>query len=176
MGSHFVGKTTVVENLVSTLREKGHSVEHIPEIVRYCPFPINEETTFHAQFWILLEQIRREMELHKTDTILVTDRTVLDNFAYMYRRWKQGVVSDEQMETAKNLVRHWVKSYDHIFLLEPFEAPEIESDEFRSTDKQFRNEMHDIIVHLVEDMGVDVTILNGSSEEITKKILEKVRL
>lgn len=173
MGSHFVGKSTTVEKLVSALREKGHDVAHIPEVVRDCPFPINEETTFQAQFWILIEQIRREMELHKGNVILVTDRTVLDNFAYMYRRWKQRAVSDEQLKAAENLVRHWIKSYDLLFLLEPFEM-EIAEDGFRSTDREFRNEIHGIILHLIGEADVDVITVSGSQDETLKKILEKV--
>ncbi len=176
MGSHFVGKSETINKLLPILRSKGHTVENIPELARHCPLPINENTTYEAQLWILIEQIRREMESNINGTIVVTDRTVLDNFAYMYRRWKQGAISDEQISFARGLVDYWIKSYDHIFLLAPFATKEIQDDSFRSTNKEFRQEIHDIILGLINEKGINVTHLNGDVDANARSVLEHTGL
>jgi len=53
-------------------------------LARLCPLPINEETTMDAQKWILLNQIAQENTIDHTGKVLITDRSTIDNFAYMY--------------------------------------------------------------------------------------------
>ena len=45
------------------LKQLGANVGFLEEIARRCPFPINEGTSLEAQTWILVETVRREIEL-----------------------------------------------------------------------------------------------------------------
>ena len=55
------------------------------EVVRDNPLGINEGATGEAQLWVLVSQIRQELELARKADVLVTDRGVMDNYAYYLR-------------------------------------------------------------------------------------------
>ena len=83
IGTHGVGKTTLAFEMASQLKKLGANVGFLEEVARRCPFPINEDTSLVAQTWILVETIRREIELSKVYPEVVCDRSVLDNYCYM---------------------------------------------------------------------------------------------
>jgi len=55
------------------------------EVIRFNPLGLNEGATPEAQLWVLMAQIQQELELRKRAEVLVTDRSVVDNFAYFLR-------------------------------------------------------------------------------------------
>ena len=55
------------------------------EVVRDNPLGINEAATGEAQLWVLVSQVRQELELAPKAEVLVTDRGVMDNYAYYLR-------------------------------------------------------------------------------------------
>src|SRR5215213_4907834 len=86
VGTHGVGKTTLCFDLASQLKRLDLGVELVKEVARRCPLPINEDTTVDAQGWILHTQIAEEMEAAATYEVVVCDRSVLDNYAYLVAR------------------------------------------------------------------------------------------
>lgn len=80
IGTHGVGKTTLAYGLAMRLKELGANVGFLEEAARRCPLPINEQTNLEAQTWILMETIRREIELDNVYTEIVCDRSVIDNY------------------------------------------------------------------------------------------------
>ena len=84
------------------MQRAGRSVEFAREVVRDNPLGINESATGEAQLWVLMSQIRRELELAPKAECLVTDRGVMDNFAYYLRACRRrGPLRGEP------LVRAW---------------------------------------------------------------------
>ena len=88
VGSHCVGKTTAVWHVGSALKQIGYeSVEILPELARLCPLPINEEAGFSTTLWLMMEQIKTEYFMqqkksHGKEIIILSDRSVFDNYAY----------------------------------------------------------------------------------------------
>jgi hypothetical protein len=81
IGSHSVRKSNAVHAFASTVGRAGRSVEVGREVVRFNPLGLNEGATPEAQLWVLMAQVQQELELARRAEILVTDRSVVDNFA-----------------------------------------------------------------------------------------------
>jgi len=138
IGSHGIRKTTAALAFASVIQRAGRSVEFAREVVRDNPLGINEGATSEAQLWVLTSQIRRELELSRKAECLVTDRGVMDNFAY-YLRAGDG---DDRFD-AEPLVRQWSHTYDLVVRLTP--DVEIRADGVRSTSDSFRDEIEAIL-------------------------------
>jgi nicotinamide riboside kinase len=171
IGTHFVGKTT----LVKKLSQKFKNVLVIDEVVRSCPYPVNEMATLEAQEWILNEQIRREKAADSS--LIITDRGLIDNFAY-WLRVAEKVLNEREIEEKKEKVFEHSKSYDAILFLEPFEG-EIKDDNFRSINKEWRMEMHERILKIVTEFkqihGGNVFFLKGSENEIFHQAINIIK-
>ena len=138
IGSHGIRKTTAALAFASVIQRAGRSVEFAREVVRDNPLGINEGATSEAQLWVLTSQIRRELELSRKAEVLVTDRGVMDNFAY-YLRAGGG----EDRFDAEPLMRQWSATYDLVVRLTP--DVEIRADGVRSTSDEFRDEIEAIL-------------------------------
>jgi nicotinamide riboside kinase len=138
IGSHGIRKTTAALAFASVIQRAGRSVEFAREVVRDNPLGINEGATSEAQLWVLTSQIRRELELARKAECLVTDRGVMDNFAY-YLRASGG----EDHFDVEPLVRQWSRTYDLVVRLTP--DVEIRADGVRSTNDRFRDEIEAIL-------------------------------
>lgn len=171
MGAQHSGKTTLIKNISNFLKSKGYSIGVVEEVVRACPYPINEMATLKAQDWVLEEQIKREKELEgKFDIIILTDRCLLDNFAY----WKR--VAERLKLTNKEILKKEKEVFDHantysiVFFLQPFEVKKIEDDNFRSVDFKWREEMHkrisDVVKEFTLQCDVPVVYVKGNANEM----------
>lgn len=121
-----------------------------------CPMPINEQTTLDAQKWILLNQISRETEIDHSDKVFITDRSALDNFAYMYRITSPLDISHFERAAAEHMA-----SYDYVFKTKKLSI-EAKADGIRSTDKEFRDMMDRLIAHLFLKNQVPYHLLPAS--------------
>jgi Molybdopterin guanine dinucleotide synthesis protein B. len=108
VGTHGVGKTTLCYDLASQLKRLDLGVEIVKEVARRCPLPINEETTPDAQAWILHTQIAEEIAAAAAYEVVICDRSVLDNYAYLVARVGRRPELDA-------LVGSWIRGYDALF-------------------------------------------------------------
>jgi nicotinamide riboside kinase len=138
IGSHGIRKTTAAHAFAGTVQRAGRSVEFAREVVRDNPLGINESATGEAQLWVLMSQIRQELELATKAQVLVTDRAAMDNHAY-YLRACGGV--DRFAVTP--LVTAWAGTYDLVVRLLP-DIP-LRADGTRSIADAFRNEVEAIL-------------------------------
>ena len=138
IGSHGIRKTTAAHAFAGTVQRAGRSVEFAREVVRDNPLGINESATGEAQLWVLMSQIRQELELAPKAQVLVTDRAAMDNHAY-YLRACGGV--DRFAVTP--LVTAWAGTYDLVVRLLP-DIP-LRADGTRSTADAFRDEVETIL-------------------------------
>ena len=115
MGSHGVGKTTLCFELAARLKRLDLSVDLVKEVARRCPMPINRQTTRDAQQWILHTQIAEEIALAASYEIIVCDRAVLDNYAYL-------VHAAGRQPELEDLVRTWMATY-HLLVKVPVVTP-----------------------------------------------------
>jgi hypothetical protein len=138
IGSHGIRKTTAALAFAGIIQRAGRSVEFAREVVRDNPLGINERATGEAQLWVLTSQIRRELELAPKAECLVTDRGVMDNFAYYLR----ACGGDDRYDV-EPLVRSWSRTYDLVVRLTP--DVELRADGVRSTNDRFRDEVEAIL-------------------------------
>jgi len=138
IGSHSVRKTNAVHSFAGAVGRSGRSVEVGREMVRFSPLGLNEGATPEAQLWVIMAQIREELELRTRAEVLVLDRAVVDNFAYFLR-----ATDGEDPFGVKPLVAGWSKTYDAFVRLRP-DIP-LKADGVRSTNERFRNDIENIL-------------------------------
>ena len=134
IGSHSVRKSNAVHAFASTIGRAGRSVEVGREVVRFNPLGLNEGATAEAQLWVLMTQVQQELELASRAEVLVTDRSVVDNFAYYLR-----VTGGEDPFGVEPLIRRWASSYDLSVRLLPDVG--LLADGVRSVSDAFRDEI-----------------------------------
>lgn len=160
IGTHGVGKTTLAYGLAMRLKQLGANVGFLEEVARRCPFPINEETSLEAQTWILMETIRREIELSKIYEDVVCDRSVIDNYCYL----ELGL---GRKQALFELVRYWADTYD-LLVKVPVREGMLQDDGTRSTDRAFQTAIDATLDRLVAEARIEVLEL-GSLEEVVER-------
>jgi nicotinamide riboside kinase len=138
IGSHSVRKSNAVHAFASTIGRAGRSVEVGREVIRANPLGLNEGASPEAQLWVLVTQVQQELELAPRAEVLVTDRSVVDNFAYYLR-----VTGGEDPFGVEPLIRRWAATYDLSVRLLPDIG--LLPDGVRSTSDAFRDEVEGIL-------------------------------
>ena len=156
VGTHGVGKTTLCFDLASQLKRLDLGVDLVKEVARRCPLPINEQTTADAQSWILHTQIAEELEAAATYEVVVCDRSVLDNYAYLVTR-------AGRMPELDPLVATWITTYDALFKVPILNAPSF--DGTRAVSPAFQVEVDEVIDRLIDTFGVEVIPLDPEDRD-----------
>src|SRR5688572_10911987 len=154
IGSHSVRKSNAVHAFASTIGRAGRSVEVGREVVRFNPLGLNEGATPEAQLWVLVSQVQQELELASRAEVLVTDRSVVDNFAYYLR-----VTGGEDPFSVEPLIRRWAATYDLSVRLLPDVG--LQADGVRSMNDEFRDGIEAILdrilpIYLAPDRCITV--------------------
>jgi nicotinamide riboside kinase len=160
IGSHSVRKSNAVHAFASTIGRAGRSVEVGREVVRFNPLGLNEGATPEAQLWVLMAQVQQELELRGRAEVLVTDRSVVDNFAYFLR-----VTDGADPFGVEPLVRGWAPSYDLMVRLLPDVA--LLADGVRSTSDAFRDEIETILDRILPEYVAPSALLTVRASEVT---------
>jgi nicotinamide riboside kinase len=156
VGTHGVGKTTLCFDLAAQLKRLDIGVDIVKEVARRCPLPINEHTTIDAQAWILHTQIAEEIAAAASYEVVICDRSVLDNYAYLVARVGRRPEFDA-------LVASWVRSYDALFHVPMLSAPRF--DGTRATSAAFQSEINAIINELITAFEVPVFPLDPDARD-----------
>lgn len=168
VGTHGVGKTTLCFDLAAHLKRLDLNIELVKEVARRCPLPINEQTTLDAQSWILHTQVAEEIAAMAMYEVVVCDRAVLDNYAYLVARVGRRPELDQ-------LVREWMKGYDGLFKVPVIQAPTFDGK--RAVSRQFQMEIDTIIDELVIAFDVPIVLLDAANREgWVPAVLESLQL
>jgi nicotinamide riboside kinase len=162
IGSHGIRKTSALLAFAAEVQRTGLSVELGREVVRDNPLGINERATGEAQLWVLVSQIRQELELAQKADILATDRGVMDNFAYYLRSCGGRDAFD-----AEPLVRRWSQTYDLVVRLLPDVA--LQADGVRSTNDAFRDEVEAILDRVIPTLVAADRLVTLRASEVTSR-------
>ena len=160
IGSHSVRKSNAVHAFASTIGRAGRSVEVSREVVRFNPLGLNEGATPEAQLWVLVTQVQQELELRGRAEVIVTDRAVVDNFAYYLR-----VTDGDDPFGVEPMVRAWSSTYDLFVRLLPDVA--LQPDGVRSTSDAFRDEIEAILDRILPGYIPDERLVNVSASNVT---------
>ena len=145
IGSHGVGKTTLCYDLAARLKRQDRSVDLVKEVARRCPLPINRDTTLAAQAWILHTQIADEIAAAAQNDVVICDRSVLDNYAYLVNQTGRLPAYDA-------LVRDWVATYDALFKVPIVDPPTFDGQ--RDVSQTFQRDIDAVIDRLARELEV----------------------
>ncbi|MBT8395669.1 MAG: AAA family ATPase [Gemmatimonadetes bacterium] len=145
MGSHGVGKTTLCFDVAARLKRLDLGVDLVKEVARACPLPINRDTTIEAQAWILHTQVAEELAATARYDVVVCDRSLLDNYAYL-------VQQVGRLPEYDGLVQKWMGSYAGLFKVPVLQPPSF--DGTRDTSDTFQWQIDRTIDGLLEDLSV----------------------
>lgn len=142
IGTTCAGKTTLAYEICSELKRMGLNVDGIFQQDRRLPFDrewLEEEKA--AQYWVILNQALKEVEMQvgRPPKVMVSDRSVLDFYAYMDYQYEY----DEMMS---DFVHEWVETYDKLYYLPPLEY----EDDGARPDDQFRMEVDETLRDIIE--------------------------
>ena len=160
IGSHSVRKSNAVHAFASTVGRAGRSVEVGREVVRFNPLGLNEGATPEAQLWVLMTQVQQELELRNRAEVLVTDRAVVDNFAYYLR-----VTDGDDRFGVEPLIARWAGTYDLYVRLLPDVA--VLPDGVRSTSDAFRDEVEAILDRILPSYVPKGRLLEVPASHVT---------
>ncbi len=161
IGSHSVRKTNAVHSFAGAVGRSGRSVEVGREVIRFNPLGLDEGSTPEAQLWVVMAQIQQELELRNRADVLVTDRAVIDNFAYFLR--STGGVDPFDVTP---LVRNWCGTYDLFVRLLP-DVP-LKADGVRSINDEFRDEIETILNLILPDYVAADRLVAVQASDITE--------
>lgn len=164
IGTHGVGKTTLCYDLGAVLKKRGLHVDLVKEVARLSPLPINRKTSLEAQMWILTTQIAEEIRSAAHHEVVVCDRSVLDNYAYL-------VFAAGRQRWLEPLVNRWMKSYDLLFKV-PISGDAL-ADGIRDTDEFFMRQIDRLVDELVEERGLPCERLPGGHREDWAEIVKE---
>jgi nicotinamide riboside kinase len=162
IGSHGIRKTSALLAFAAVVQRAGRSVELGREVVRDNPLGINERATGEAQLWVLVSQIRQELELARKADVLATDRGVMDNYAYYLRA--NGGADRFDVEP---LVRKWSETYDLVVRLLP--DIKLQADGVRSTNDAFRDEVEAILDEVLPRLIPADRLVTLRASEVTSR-------
>lgn len=134
VGSHGIRKTSAVAGFAGAISRAGQSWDLVREVVRDSPLGLNEGATSEAQLWVLMTQIQRELELAPKVDVLISDRSVVDNYAYFLRAG-----GGQDPYGLDRLIKAWARTYTLAVRLRPDVA--LVDDGVRSVSDAFRDEI-----------------------------------
>ena len=145
IGTHGVGKTTLCYDLAGILKRQGVHVDMVKEVARLSPLPINRQTSLEAQTWILATQVAEEIRSAAHHQVVVCDRSVLDNYAYM-------VLACGRQRGLEAFVSRWMKTYDLLFKVPISGAAS--ADGVRDTDEFFMRSIDELVDRLLAEKRI----------------------
>jgi nicotinamide riboside kinase len=160
IGSHGVRKSTAVAGIAAACERLGLRVATVGEVIRTSPLGHNETATASAQLWVIATQVAREIEAGAGVDVLVTDRSVVDNYAY-YRR----AAGDDDPFDVEPLVRRWAAGYGRHIRLLP-DVPLVD-DGFRSPAPAFRDEIEALLDRFVPAFVPPGRLVTLPASEVT---------
>ena len=156
IGTHGTGKTTLCYDVTAGLKRQGLNADMVKEVARLSPLPINRKTSLDAQTWILMTQVAEEIRSGSAHDVVVCDRSVLDNYAYM-------VLSCGRQKAIERFVDHWMKTYD-VLVKVPMIAPAAE-DGVRDTDEFFVRSIDQLVDTLLAEKKIPHCRLDAASRD-----------
>ena len=145
IGTHGTGKTTLCYDLVGALKKQGINADMVKEVARLSPLPVNRKTSLDAQTWILMTQVAEEIRSASQHHVVVCDRSVLDNYAYLS-------FACGRQKPIERFVDFWMKTYDLLFKVPLVEEPR--EDGFRDTDQFFVRSIDQLVDTLLLDKRI----------------------
>lgn len=159
VGAQGVGKTSLASKLATTIDIP--LIEQVSRTVKGLGFKINKNSDIKSQIAIWLGQLHEQLSY----TNFITDRTLLDHFAYLSWLDKHNDLGiDKYIVRALGNITSGImyEQYSTIFYLPICWQPKVNG--IRSTDKRYQKEIDEILVYYLNAFGIDFFPLPGSTK------------
>lgn len=164
IGSHGVGKTTLVNEISEQLKLKP-----ITEVARnYDVNSKDKETLLKVQNLILNHQMLEESTLCNKG--FISDRTTIDNLAYFILNTES---TRAELGKYLEIAISNIDNYSHIFYI-PIEFPLI-SDGFRNSNMCFQMKIDDKIIEILNCFNIKYHTVSGGLEQRVQTIIKSVK-
>jgi len=145
-GSHGTGKSYTLYKLAHEYKVMypNQEISVVTETARKSPLPINEITTIDSQLWMITTQIQKEIEVQKSNDIIITDRCLSDYLAYTKFQFP------DLYTRLLPFLKYYITTYDIIYFKDINKNDYLYDDGVRSLNKEFRKNIH----YILEDMYI----------------------
>jgi hypothetical protein len=129
--------------------------------------PINEGTSYEPQAWILHTQIAEELLAASRYPVVLCDRSVIDNYAYLAQ-------ANGEVPALDQLVDSWLATYQRIVLVPVLH--ELSADGVRAADRLFQHAIDVRVRGELERRGVTFVDLIEVARERWIDLVEGIAL
>lgn len=148
IGTHGIGKSTLAYNLATFFKELSFNCCVINEVVRDCPFPINDNFGLEGAHWIITTQIQRELQaIASKYNMIICDRSSIDPIMYLKAKYVHG----HKYTSLERYAEDWLNTYDSIIFIVPSEE-ELVDDGVRHLEKRFQMNVHKFFYTWVQEL------------------------
>ncbi len=170
VGTHGIGKTTLAYSLASQVKRKGQNATVVNEVVRRCPFPLNDGFTVNGAVWTVCAQVREELEaVSEGSNIIICDRSALDPIFYLQAlNFDRALYADLEA-----FAINWLSSYDRLIWLLPAENMPLFTDGVRSVSPDFQQAVHQMFSLFFEEHK-KISYVSLCSEDVFGNNVEKI--
>jgi GTPase SAR1 family protein len=181
VGTHGVGKTTLVQAFMQKLAVENISGELAPEMPRVICDLVKDKSFFRQGNNTVLKQIlliysQAQIEFQKSQSssdIIICDRSILDHWAYTKYFFAEILKRDGVLNLYEHFISEFCRTYRKLFYI-PIEFP-LTDDGIREDDKGFQKAIDEIIFDLLESYALPYSVVRGSVEERCQNIFENVQ-
>lgn len=168
IGSHGVGKTTLMSTITNLLKPYNLSYAAIKEVARFCPLPVGKTSNKISQDWIMNTQRYLEDNCINFNCPLITDRTLIDHYGYYIYWVGENKIIENEIENKYN-------QYDFIVLM-PINPAYLVDDGLRPTNLKFQEDINNIILNIIDRLNIfnrtNVILFNENS---VNKIVDYIK-
>ena len=176
VGSHGVGKTTLIEEILNRKLFTYDHIHGIPRTIISKGFPMGKSSTVDAYVNYIAAQFKAERAaMDSENSVLISDRTTLDATAYarVNALLPRPYVPDYFVEMLHEV---WLKEallYD-IVVFVPVEFP-MKSDGIRDEDEKYRTDVGMEIEQLLLTDSIPFIKATGSLDERVDTVLNRLK-
>lgn len=167
IGTTCAGKTTKTYEVVSELKRMGLNADGVFQQDRRLPFDKEYlEKELEAQYWVVLNQALQEVEMTvgRPPKIMVSDRSVLDFYAYLEYQYGRDRMLYE-------FVKQWADTYTALYYLPPLDY----QDDGARPDDDFRMDVDETLQQIIsDDDELAGKVLDPGRDKILDSILEHI--
>jgi nicotinamide riboside kinase len=167
ISTHGTGKTTLCYEVAAELKKRGLKVKVFSEIAASAfeqGIPINETTTLPAQMYIMMQHITEELRaVIRNYQVVVCDRSVFDNLAYMERRCGTN-------QFIRDFLQGYAGKFPYDVIYKLPMVGELVADGIRDAESvEFQADIYNRLNTLLDDLKIEHRTLPAPSTELRKE-------
>ncbi len=172
VGAHCTGKSTLLAHVRECSAARVYAIREVARGVIRRGYPMGKDAHAESYLHYVRDQLvaERSFEEARYD-VLISDRTVLDTLSYarVNRRLPRPSIPDVLLDLLREVWLQEAKLYKHVFF--PIEFGLV-GDGVRDEDEDYRREVSDEMLQLLEEHAVPYSTVSGAIESRYAQLAE----